>query len=223
MNSRVRSGVLVLAISLCLMGAATSSGGAIGASISDTISSRSLPDNLVNLVDELASPQVPLRSGNLADQPEPESGPSPVAVRIGDIALEAPVIPVGVDSENQFAVPAAEQVGWYRFGPRPGTEGSAVLAAHVDYGGKPGAFFNLAELRVGDPIEVELSDGSVLRYRVTGNTEYDKTDLPFEDVFRKEGSEVLQLITCGGTFDPNARSYEANIVVTALPEALVEF
>ncbi len=205
------------------MGAATSSGGTIGASLTDTISSRALPDNLVNLVDDLATPQVPLRSGNLADQPEPETGPSPVSVRIGDIALEAPVIPVGVDSQNQFAVPAAEQVGWYRFGPRPGAEGSAVLAAHVDYGGKPGAFFNLADLRVGDPIEVELSDGSVLRYRVTGNTEYDKTDLPFDEVFRKEGSEVLQLITCGGTFDPNARSYEANVVVTALPEALVEF
>lgn len=195
----------------------------MGSSLTGTITSRALPDNLVNLVDELATPQVPMRSGNLEDQPAREAGPTPVTVRIGDIALEAPVIPVGVDAQNQFAVPAAEQVGWYEFGPRPGADGSAVLAAHVDYGGKPGAFFNLADLRIGDPIEVEMSDGSVLRYRVTGNTEYDKTELPFEDVFRKEGSEVLQLITCGGTFDPNARSYEANVVVTALPERMVEF
>jgi hypothetical protein len=93
-----------------------------------------------------------------------------------------------------------------------------VLAAHVDYGGKPGAFFNLGDLRPNDALEVEMADGSVMRYRVVGNTQYDKKELPAEEVFRKTGETVLQLITCGGEFDPAARSYLANVVVTAVPE-----
>ena len=161
--------------------------------------------------------RVPLRDGELVGD-APEYRPDPVAVRIGDIALEAPVLAVGVDDQNQLAVPAADTVGWYRYSAMPGDPGATVLAAHVDYGGRPGAFFNLAELRSGDRIEVELSDGSVLPYRVTGNTQYDKTELPAEELFRKDGSPVLQLVTCGGSFDPAERSYLANVVVTAVPD-----
>jgi LPXTG-site transpeptidase (sortase) family protein len=161
--------------------------------------------------------RVPVRNGELLDD-TPDAGPDPVAVRIGDIALDAPVLAVGVDDQNQLAVPAADTVGWYQFSATPGDPGATVLAAHVDYGGRPGAFFNLAELRPGDRVEVELSDGSVLPYRVTGNTQYDKTRLPAEELFRKDGSPVLQLITCGGSFDPAGRTYLANVVVTAVPD-----
>ena len=93
----------------------------------------------------------------------------------------------------------------------------SVLAAHVDYGGAPGAFFNLDKVEVGDRLDVELEDGSVIAYVVTAKTEHDKALLPAEELFRKDGDPVLQLITCGGTFDPIARSYEANVVVTAVP------
>ena len=62
-----------------------------------------------------------------------------------------------------------------------------------------------------------MSDGTVMQYRIVGNTQYDKTELPAEEVFRKSGETVLQLITCGGEFDPDERSYLANVVVTAVP------
>ena len=96
--------------------------------------------------------------------------------------------------------------------------GATVLAAHVDYQGVPGAFFNLADLEPGDEIEVEMSDGSIHLYSVTDRDEYQKTELPADDLFRKTGSTVLKLITCGGQFDPEARSYLSNVVVTAVPE-----
>lgn len=168
---------------------------------------------------ESAILNVPIRSGRLSDEEVEADRPRPVAVRMAGIALEADVIPVGVDNDNQFAVPAADTVGWYQFGSAPGEAGASVLAAHVDYAGRPGAFFNLREVVPGDRLEVELEDGSVVQYQVTGNTVYDKTHLPAEELFRKQGTPVLQLITCGGTFDPQARSYEANVVVTAVPLA----
>lgn len=209
---------MVLAISLAVVGAA------VNASSPDRGEEASLRSESVPLSDLEVVPgteamtQVPLRDGSLVDD-VPEAGPDPVAVRIGDIALEAPVVAVGVDDENQFDVPEADTVGWYRFSARPGDPGATILAAHVDYAGRPGAFFSLSQLRAGDRVEVEMSDGAVLRYRVTGNTQYDKTELPAEELFRTSGAPALQLITCGGSFDPNQRTYLANIVVTAVPDS----
>jgi hypothetical protein len=209
---------MVLAISLAIVGAAVTADDAAGDGRSAALRSQSVP--VPRGVDDSPSDfvsRVPVRNGELVDD-TPEFGPDPVAVRIGDIALDAPVLAVGVDDQNQLAVPAADTVGWYRYSATPGDPGATVLAAHVDYGGRPGAFFNLAELRPGDRVEVELSDGSVLPYRVTGNTQYDKTQLPAEELFRKDGAPVLQLITCGGSFDPTGRTYLANVVVTAVPD-----
>lgn len=209
---------MVLAISLAVVGAAVNAEGSADDGRPASIRSQSVP--FPHKVDNSISDpinRVPLRNGELVDDTT-EARPDPVAVRIGDIALEAPVLAVGVDDDNQLAVPAADTVGWYQYSAMPGDQGATVLAAHVDYGGRPGAFFNLAELRSGDRIEVELSDGTVLRYRVTGNTQYDKTELPAEELFRKDGSPVLQLVTCGGSFDPARRTYLANIVVTAVPD-----
>ncbi len=209
---------MVLAISLAIVGAAVTADDATGDGQSTALRSQTVP--LPRGVDDSPSDfvsRVPMRNGELVDDTT-EFGPDPVAVRIGDIALDAPVLAVGVDDQNQLAVPAADTVGWYRYSATPGDPGATVLAAHVDYGGRPGAFFDLAELRPGDRVEVELSDGSILPYRVTGNTQYDKTQLPAEELFRKDGSPVLQLITCGGSFDPAGRTYLANVVVTAVPD-----
>lgn len=165
-----------------------------------------------------AQARVPLRSAFLETESSAiDESDLPVAVRIADLALEAPVISVGVDEDNQFAVPAADTVGWYRYSATPGSAGSAVLAAHVDYAGRAGAFFNLAKLELDETLEVEMADGSVLRYRVIDNQSYDKTELPAVELFRKDGDPVLTLITCGGTFDTERRSYRDNVVVTAVP------
>lgn len=219
MNQRLIGGFFTLAISLAVVGAAVTAGddradGAAGSGLASQVVDTS--DRTV----EAATAQVPLRSGDLDSQARlwrADERVAPVAVRIGALGLEAPVRSVGVDANNDFDVPEAETVGWYKHGPAPGQTGSTVLAAHVDYGGRPGAFFSLAELTVGDVFEVELSDGSVLQYRVTETVLYDKTTLPAEELFRKDGDEVLRLITCGGSFDSIERSYQGNVVVTAEP------
>lgn len=167
---------------------------------------------------EAYRPDVPIRSGQADEATAAVATTTPTRIRAASIGIEAPVMSVGVDADNQFDVPEADTVGWYRYSSAPGSEGSSVLAAHVDYNGRPGAFFSLHELRTGDTVDVEMSDGTVLHYRVEGNTEYDKTELPAEELFRKTGDAALILITCGGSFDPQARSYEANVVITAVPQ-----
>jgi len=217
-NRRVLSGVLVLGGTLATVGAAVTAD--VGSGSTDDFGEISS-----SVLDSTGSPsasaevQVPVRNGLLANDVIDDSrAPTPVAVRIGDIGIDASVLPVGVDETNQLAVPAADTVGWYEYSALPGQAGATVLAAHVDYGGVPGAFFNLSDLEAGDQIEVEMTDGSVHLYKVTDRSEYEKTELPAQDLFRKTGSTVLKLITCGGQFDPAARSYLSNVVVTAVPE-----
>ncbi len=214
MNQRLLSGAFVMAISLALVGAAVTAHDIPAEAESAQIASAAVAVKTVGA----AETQVPLRSAFLDSQSTPvDESAMPIAVRIPDIGLEATILSVGVDEENQFAVPAADTVGWYKYGAAPGSSGSAVLAAHVDYGGRAGAFFNLSELQTGETLEVEMLDGSVLRYRVTTNVLYDKQELPADDLFRKDGDEILTLITCGGTFDHDRRSYRGNVVVTAEP------
>jgi hypothetical protein len=240
-NPRVRTGLFALGISLSLVGAvitaqdvpadqSQAAAGTVGDQTTDGVdveAATSDPPGGLTASGEAttAGPNDPGPNRLPVRSTDPASGTAdradttlPVTVRIGQIGLEASVIPVGVDDEQQFAVPAAETVGWYKFGAAPGEDGSTVLAAHVDYGGQPGAFFNLGLVEIGEILEVELGDGNVLRYRVIDNVLYDKTALPADDLFRKDGDGVLQLITCGGSFDQQQRSYSGNVVVTAVPE-----
>lgn len=216
MKWRMAQGAILLSISMAAVGAVAATRQPAEA---DLIVVTELPSIGNDAISEAAQPEVPMRSGRIDDQIARTEANQPVSVRVAGIGLEASVISVGVDDNNQFAVPSASTVGWYEFSSEPGQPGASVLAAHVDYGGEPGAFFNLSEVLPGDTLEVELADGDVVTYRVIGNTEYDKAELPAGDLFRKDGESVLQLITCGGQFDPEERSYEANIVVSAVPIA----
>lgn len=215
MNQRLTSGVFVLAITLALLGAVVTAH-----RIPADNEAAQLGSAVVSLQQQpvgRATAQVPLRSGFLDPDAEQTEENVPVSVRIADIALEAPVMSVGVDERNDFDVPAADTVGWYKYSSTPGSAGSTVLAAHVDYAGQEGAFFNLEDVSTGETLEVEMSDGSVVQYRVTETVLYDKQELPANDLFRKDGPPTLQLITCGGEFDASNRSYRGNFVVTAEP------
>lgn len=218
MNQRLTGGVFVLAISLALLGAVVTAhkipADAQVAELGSAVVSVQQPVGR-------ATAQVPLRSGFLDQNggSAEDDQSFPVAVRIAGIGLEAPVISVGVDERNDFDVPAADTVGWYKYSSTPGSIGSTVLAAHVDYAGQEGAFFNLEEVTAGEILEVEMADGSIMQYEVTDSVLYDKQALPAEDLFRKDGAPTLQLITCGGDFDSSERSYLGNLVVTAEPLA----
>lgn len=162
---------------------------------------------------------VPVRSGFLNETPADEEA-VPTGLRLGSIGVDAPVIPLGVDARTgQMEVPNnVSDVAWYRFGPRPGEDGSAVLAAHVDLAGRgPGVFFELRSVQPGDNVVVEFSDGTEKRFRVEARTIYDKDELPLDTIFSQRGAPVLTLVTCGGGFSESSRSYDSNVVVYAVP------
>ncbi len=158
-------------------------------------------------------------SATLADYRGPHLGPRPIKITIATIGVRGRVVPVGVEAgTGDVAVPAdVDTVGWYRFGPTPGTAGSAVLLGHVDSRTQGlGVFFRLRELVPGDIVHVDLADGSRASFRVVARRSYPKSDLP-TNLFDRSGRSILVLVTCGGSFDEATGSYDDNVVVFAVP------
>lgn len=141
----------------------------------------------------------------------------PQRLSIDGIGVDgAGVVPVGVKPNGELEIPGADEVGWYRFGVRPGDAGSSVLAAHIAYNGIDGVFRRLSRVKVGAEVRVGFADGTERRFRVTEVAQYPKDRLP-KDVFARSGPTRVVLITCGGSFNPDLRSYNDNIVAYATP------
>ncbi len=123
---------------------------------------------------------------------------------------------LGLRADGSMEVPpGAYPAGWYTHAPTPGELGPAILAAHVDWNGQPGVFFDLHELKPGDEITVARRDGSTATFRVDRVHRYQKDSFPTEAVYGDIDHAGLRLITCGGDFNDNAHSYVDNIVVYA--------
>lgn len=156
-----------------------------------------------------------------ADPPEVVSVASPSTVSIPDVAVQVPVVPVGVLPDGFMELhPDPAVGGWYRFGSAPASEGgNTVIAAHVDQPDYPiGPFSRLRDLGVGAAIDVTDAEGTVWTYRVDSVTNYVKEDLP-DDLFARAGERRLVLITCGGPYDYEQGRYRDNVVVVAAMDA----
>jgi hypothetical protein len=152
--------------------------------------------------------------------PPPADGlAAPTGLAIGRLGIDMDVRPVGVARDGEMALPRTPaDVGWYEFGPRPGDpRGATVLAAHLDMPGYgTGPIAAIDHLRRGDVITVRTGSTRT-RYAVTDVRGIRKTRLDLDALFTREGPAVLHVVTCGGAFDPEARRYDRNIVVTATP------
>jgi len=154
-------------------------------------------------------------SGGTSSTLPEHTGSTPTAVHLPTVS--AVIRPVGINPDGSMEVPDdPREVGWYTLtNVKPGDEGTAVIAGHVDSRtqGK-GAFFGLSTLSVGDEIVLETKDGP--QYWTVSETKvYLKSELPIVDVFSLTGEPRLALITCGGEFDQTASSYRSNIIVYA--------
>jgi sortase (surface protein transpeptidase) len=150
-----------------------------------------------------------------ADASKPETGP-PQSIRIPRIGVESSLVALGLQPDGSMQTPQEyAQAGWFEGGPSPGDIGPAVIAGHVDSVNGPAIFFRLGELRSGDLIEVQRGTAWV-RFRVVETGRYPKTDFPTARVYDPTPGPELRLITCGGAFDRDRRSYMDNFVVYAV-------
>ena len=130
------------------------------------------------------------------------------------IQVDAPVEYVGLTADRAMQAPEGWwNVGWYELGPKPGEQGNAVIAGHLDSESGPAVFWQLNKIRIGDEVRVVDVQGSTIRFRVREMQVYYNDDAPLTKIFGSSEGAHLNLITCDGFFDRNAGIYDRRLVV----------
>ena len=142
----------------------------------------------------------------------------PVHLTIPRIGVSVGLSVLGLNAKGTVNTPTNfAEPGWYRGDRSPGQKGSAVILGHVDSTKGPAVFFKLDKLGLGNRVDVTLRSGKKLIFAVIGIRMYEKTNFPDQLVYGARDYPALQLVTCGGIFDPSTGHYLSNIVVfTAL-------
>lgn len=125
------------------------------------------------------------------------------------------VEPVGADNDGQMETPSNwRNAAWYQPGRQSGQDGHAVFAAHRDWSGNAGPFYNLHALTAGD--NVFVSDGASIHvYTVTETDSFGRSADPQEAIFQNQNNPYITLITCEGQFLETADTYSDRRVVQA--------
>ncbi|MFZ2189083.1 MAG: class F sortase [Candidatus Moraniibacteriota bacterium] len=140
----------------------------------------------------------------------------PVRLKIPGIDVDSAVDSLGLTSTGAMDTPKGpDEVGWFKLGTRPGESGSAVIAGHYGLwkGGKKSVFDNLHKLSKGDKLYIEDAEGVSIPFVVRESRSYDP-DVDASEIFSSsDGHAHLNLITCEGVWDKDAKSYSQRLVV----------
>ncbi len=149
----------------------------------------------------------------------------PLELQIPSLEVSAPVLGVGLTSENRMDSPRGpigdpiwHTAFWYRGGGIPGEEGTATIAGHVDDPlGRPEIFAHIGDLQPGDLIIVRYTASHIdVRFFVNETRVYSVKESSDPAVLAQiygagpvagtgpqpapDGLSHLTLITCAGNF-----------------------
>lgn len=156
-------------------------------------------------------------SGSVAPAPLPVAAPGGIAMSIvvPRLNVDSSVIPISGQSGSLLPPSNPRVIGWWREGPKIGSEaGTVLLTGHTMHLGG-GAFDDLGQMSPGDTFVV-TSAGVSYTYAVTAVTAYTKGDLAkvARTLFRLDGPPEVLLITCSNW---TGTQYLDNVVVTGVP------
>jgi sortase (surface protein transpeptidase) len=155
------------------------------------------------------------------------SSPSASASTAADVRIRIPAI--GLDHETSGGGLTPEGtidpdpgiLMWFQGLDRvpPGRVGTAVIAGHVATGDRPDVLAELAEVEVGDDVQV-VEDGRTIPYRVTRAGPIDKVEVTTDEAVWgvNTSRSRLAIITCDDAFGFRGDGHRrANFVVIAEP------
>lgn len=147
--------------------------------------------------------------------------PDPDRLRVPDVGVDVPVVPVGVLAGGALELPEEpDAVGWWLAGAVPGAdEGTVVLAGHVDTVVGRGVMADVLDAPLGAVVEVGDGRGGTVAYRLVERRVLPKSSPLPADLLAAAGPHRLVLVTCGGDFDRRTRHYTDNVVLLAVPVA----
>ena len=159
--------------------------------------------------------------------PSPSATPSPtkkapstdgLRIRIPAIGLDHAMRGEGLGSNGTIDPDPGTVMGFTGYERvRPGKLGTAVIAAHVATGQRADVFADLADVDVGDTVEV-FEDGKAVAYRVTRASAIDKKKVTTDQAVwgANDSRTRLAIITCDDAFGLRGDGHRvANFVVIA--------
>ncbi len=148
---------------------------------------------------------------------------APRTITIEKLGVHARVATLGLTKNHSIDAPKnIFDAGWFSGSKKPGNPGAALIVGHYSGSTKDGVFSRLHTLEKGDEISVERGDGKVFRYKVADKRRYSASDVDLAAALSPitPGTQGLNLITCGGSFDDTNHVYKERVVVfTELVEA----
>lgn len=139
----------------------------------------------------------------------------PMQLSIPKLNVDAPISYMGLTTTGEMDVPPdLVNVGWYKFGTKPGEQGSAVIAGHLEGTEDLGVFIDLDKLNGGDVINVRNDRDELISFAVRETRTYRQDERPNE-IFNRTDGHYLNLITCSGTWDNAKQRYSHRYVVFA--------
>lgn len=139
----------------------------------------------------------------------------PREIIIPSISVDGYIQKVGIDQNNQMAVPNnIHLAGWYVNSVKPGEPGLSIIDGHVLGRYNDAIFKDLINLTPGDTFSIVYGDNSEKLFVVK-----EVKLLPVNDTAVYLNTKdlninsQLNLITCGGNFDRNSQTYDKRVVV----------
>lgn len=141
----------------------------------------------------------------------------PKRIIIPKIYVKSLIQLVSTDQEGRIAVPNNIYVaGWYINSVRPGENGLSIIDGHRDGKKNHGIFYNLEKLKKDDKISIEYGDGSLREFLVIDVVQIVTEEAQEVMYERLEGVEKqLVLVTCGGEYDNELKTYIDRVIVRA--------
>lgn len=158
-----------------------------------------------------------IKTGSSAPAPSPgeEIVGLPLRLTIPSIGVDANIQQAGLTRDDTMESPNNfRDVAWFKLGVKPGEQGNAVIAGHLDTDtGTDAIFWNLHKLVPGDYIYVMNDKNKKLRFQVMESQVYDNDKAPMEEIFGPTNRIRLNLITCDGAWDRGRNAYTKRLVV----------
>jgi sortase (surface protein transpeptidase) len=141
-------------------------------------------------------PALPLATAQPAPSPKPHHEPTRLV--IDDIALDQPLIPVGLDADTTPIVPKHD-AGWFTQSARPGQGENIVLWGHAlrfrDQPGIPAPFGRLNELKLGARMLLYDAMGKAYTYTITHQLWVTPDQVTY---ISPTGKERVTMVSCIG-------------------------
>jgi len=144
-------------------------------------------------------------------------------MRIPALSLDYEVQSLGADETGTMLIaPALEIISWFDRSAIPGNEGNAIFGGHNLWNGVRSRIYTLDELEIGDELEIEYEDGTVLRFYMESVFVYELKTAPAHLIMDTKGESRLTLITCKPPFNPSTGTSDNRIVAIFKEEGVFE-